>query len=101
MKYDGKTPCDNCPFRKVGGIPLSPNRIEEIAGHSCTARRARRNIRMPQDRVKRKHFRILTLCRGVNLFGETKSTNAGNANYGTDRTLQRGRIDAATRRGLG
>lgn len=31
MKFTMTVPCDNCPFRKVGGIPLRKSRIREIA----------------------------------------------------------------------
>lgn len=31
MKYDQKTPCNNCPFRRQGHIPLIPTRAMEIA----------------------------------------------------------------------
>lgn len=31
MNYGMKTPCDNCPFRKEGGIRLHPRRAKEIA----------------------------------------------------------------------
>lgn len=31
MNYGLRTPCDNCPFRKVGGIRLYPERVREIA----------------------------------------------------------------------
>lgn len=29
--FDLKRPCDNCPFRKEGGIRLHPGRAREIA----------------------------------------------------------------------
>ena len=32
MKYDLKKPCDNCPFLRTGGVRLTAQRIEEIAG---------------------------------------------------------------------
>lgn len=32
MRWDMKSPCDNCPFRREGGIKLRPARIREIAG---------------------------------------------------------------------
>ena len=31
MNYNLKRPCDNCPFRREGGIPLHPARIHDIA----------------------------------------------------------------------
>ncbi len=32
MEYDLHVPCNNCPFLKRGGIPLTPARVMEIAG---------------------------------------------------------------------
>lgn len=32
MKWDLRRPCDDCPFRKEGGIRLTAGRIHEIAG---------------------------------------------------------------------
>lgn len=34
MKYDLTVPCDNCPFRRVGGIRLRPGRVEEVAAYA-------------------------------------------------------------------
>lgn len=31
MNYDMTKPCDNCPFRRKGGIKLHESRVEEIA----------------------------------------------------------------------
>lgn len=31
MKFDLKRPCDNCPFLRVGGVRLLPDRVREIA----------------------------------------------------------------------
>ncbi len=31
MKFDMTTPCNDCPFRKVGGIRISEGRTHEIA----------------------------------------------------------------------
>lgn len=33
MNYDMKKPCDNCPFRRKGGIRLHPDRVKEISTH--------------------------------------------------------------------
>jgi hypothetical protein len=32
MKFTMTEPCSDCPFRRVGGIRLTPDRVEEIAG---------------------------------------------------------------------
>lgn len=32
MNYDMTRPCNDCPFRKEGGIPLTKGRIREIGG---------------------------------------------------------------------
>lgn len=31
MHYDLKKPCDNCPFRRKGGVRLRPERAEDIS----------------------------------------------------------------------
>lgn len=31
MKFDLKKPCDNCPFRRAGGVRLTRDRVVEIA----------------------------------------------------------------------
>lgn len=37
MKYDMTVPCNNCPFRKEGGIRLTDERVKEIAsGMLCS-----------------------------------------------------------------
>jgi hypothetical protein len=32
MNFTMTEPCSDCPFRRVGGIRLTPDRVEEIAG---------------------------------------------------------------------
>jgi len=31
MKFDLRKPCDDCPFRRVGGVQLTRGRVREIA----------------------------------------------------------------------
>lgn len=32
MKYDMTTPCNDCPFRREGGLRIDVERVKEIAG---------------------------------------------------------------------
>lgn len=79
--FDLKAPCDNCPFRKDGGIRLTEGRVKEIAREFTDTQGGtfpcHKTVRYDDDDAdaRRPMRRGEQMCMGGILFADKQGTN--------------------------
>jgi hypothetical protein len=91
-------PCGNCPFRREGGIPLHPTRIEQIAGNMLNVSGGSFPCHKTTGVDGRKCKRGDQHCAGALIFAEKNDTCTNWMRVmerigGYDRTVLRGHDD--------
>lgn len=82
MNYDVTTPCNNCPFRRKGGVRLRQERVEEIAegmldrrGRMLVCHKTTVDVENEDGEGERTETPESSYCAGALIFAE-KNRNA-------------------------